>query len=200
LTPDLSAGFEVRKHSHKAAEQKRRDSLKAGFDDLRLLLPPITFDPDADSNEPPIPGSAPPRGPPRNVPGVEDHPNRGVSKLALLRSSNEYIVKLRRRLERRDQVIQNMKEEIEALKKMLGECDGGTKKLRSREWGDWYQDLDAIEKEASEEKAMLGAARPTEKARAEKERVGVASTSVQKPSSEISDATSSSHEGDIDIG
>lgn len=32
---------QVRKTSHKAAEQKRRDSLKTTFDDLRGLLPPI---------------------------------------------------------------------------------------------------------------------------------------------------------------
>ncbi|EJU02440.1 hypothetical protein DACRYDRAFT_22075, partial [Dacryopinax primogenitus] len=104
LGSDGHGGMEVRKTSHKAAEQKRRDSLKAGFDDLRLLLPPITIDPEEGGEH--IPGTAPPRGPARNVPpGGEDHPNRGVSKLALLRHSNEYIVKLSKRIERRDAVL-----------------------------------------------------------------------------------------------
>ncbi|GLB42027.1 hypothetical protein LshimejAT787_1100420 [Lyophyllum shimeji] len=36
-------GVQVRKTSHKAAEQKRRDSLKTTFDDLRVLLPPSPY-------------------------------------------------------------------------------------------------------------------------------------------------------------
>ncbi|KDQ09372.1 hypothetical protein BOTBODRAFT_529710 [Botryobasidium botryosum FD-172 SS1] len=117
----MHTGLDGRKTSHKAAEQKRRDSLKAGFDDLRLLLPPITFDPDHDPSEPPIPGSAPPRGPPRNMPGAEDHPNRGVSKLALLRTSNEYIVKLGRRIERRDGAVRILRGEVRRLRGLLSE-------------------------------------------------------------------------------
>ncbi|KAF8761746.1 helix loop helix domain [Rhizoctonia solani] len=111
-----SYGPDGRKTSHKAAEQKRRDSLKAGFDDLRLLLPPITLSACAELD----PGAAPPRGPPRNVPGGEDNPNRAVSKLALLRFSNEWIVKLGRRVERRDSAIEELKKEIQMLREQLG--------------------------------------------------------------------------------
>ncbi|KDN42960.1 hypothetical protein RSAG8_06486, partial [Rhizoctonia solani AG-8 WAC10335] len=111
-----SYGPDGRKTSHKAAEQKRRDSLKAGFDDLRLLLPPITLSACAELD----PGAAPPRGPPRNVPGGEDNPNRAVSKLALLRFSNEWIVKLGRRVERRDKAIDELKKEVQMLREKLG--------------------------------------------------------------------------------
>ncbi|KAF9566829.1 hypothetical protein EC968_003572 [Mortierella alpina] len=38
---DLHSGIELRRTSHKAAEQKRRDSLKNCFDDLRQMIPNI---------------------------------------------------------------------------------------------------------------------------------------------------------------
>lgn len=38
---DLHSGIELRRTSHKAAEQKRRDSLKHCFDDLRQMIPNI---------------------------------------------------------------------------------------------------------------------------------------------------------------
>ena len=138
---------EPKKTSHKAAEQKRRDSLKAGFDDLRLLLPPIIIDPDSD--EPLLPGSAPPRGPQRNSnlpPGSEDHPNRGVSKLALLRCGNEFIGRLNKRVERRDQEIEALRDEIVWLRESMG----GITLDAGREWVDLEKDLDECERDEVE--------------------------------------------------
>ncbi|KAL1915461.1 uncharacterized protein VTP21DRAFT_6585 [Calcarisporiella thermophila] len=40
-SPELHSGIEMRRSSHKAAEQKRRDLLKHCFDDLRSVLPDI---------------------------------------------------------------------------------------------------------------------------------------------------------------
>ncbi|KIO26087.1 hypothetical protein M407DRAFT_243875 [Tulasnella calospora MUT 4182] len=137
---------EVKKNSHKGAEQKRRDALKAGFDELRLLLPPIVIDPDSD--EPLLPGSAPPRGPQRNLPpGSEDHPNRGVSKLALLKCSNEYIGRLNKRVDRRDAEIALLRDELRwlRLKTGLGPEMGG--EVDEREWIDLEKDLDEVERE-----------------------------------------------------
>ncbi|TFY56475.1 hypothetical protein EVJ58_g7621 [Rhodofomes roseus] len=57
---------QFRKSSHKAAEQKRRDSLKTTFDDLRVLLPPIPL---PSEDEPILPGAMPPRGPPEGQRG-----------------------------------------------------------------------------------------------------------------------------------
>lgn len=71
----------IKKTSHKDAEQKRRDSLKTSFDDLRLLLPPIPLPSEESCAEPLLPGAMPPRGPPRPGGG----PNTSVSKLQLLR-------------------------------------------------------------------------------------------------------------------
>ncbi|WWD01703.1 hypothetical protein V866_008649 [Kwoniella sp. B9012] len=107
---------ENRKTSHKAAEQKRRDSLKAGFDELRLLLPPINVEAlDPESGEP-IPGSSAPRLLPKSSLVPDDNPNRGVSKVALLRFGNEYIEKLKERVERRDDYIERLREEVRRLR------------------------------------------------------------------------------------
>ncbi|KAG8747200.1 hypothetical protein FRC10_001816 [Ceratobasidium sp. 414] len=153
-----SYGPDGRKTSHKAAEQKRRDSLKAGFDDLRLLLPPITLSACAELD----PGAAPPRGPPRNVPGGEDNPNRAVSKLALLRFSNEWIVKLERRVDRRNAVIEELGKEIQMLREKLGP-DADLPERCNLE-----ADLDAIEEDREESKSTRAASRPTEKLKAQK--------------------------------
>ncbi|KAG9100086.1 hypothetical protein FRC06_004543 [Ceratobasidium sp. 370] len=153
-----SYGPDGRKTSHKAAEQKRRDSLKAGFDDLRLLLPPIALSACAELD----PGAAPPRGPPRNVPGGEDNPNRAVSKLALLRFSNEWIVKLGRRVDRRNQMIEELREEIKMLREKLGPD------ANLPEGCDLEADLDTIEEDKEESKSTRLASRPTEKLKAQK--------------------------------
>lgn len=107
---------ETRKTSHKAAEQKRRDSLKAGFDELRLLLPPINTEAlDPISGEP-IPGSSAPRLLPKSSLVPDDNPNRGVSKVALLRFSNEYIGRLGERMEKRDRYIELLRMEVGRLR------------------------------------------------------------------------------------
>ncbi|KAF7763480.1 transcriptional regulator family: Helix-loop-helix [Agaricus bisporus var. burnettii] len=118
-----------RKTSHKAAEQKRRDSLKTAYDELRTLLPPIPLSSDMDESAlangfgipgawPPrssssLPGSLPPRGPPKT--GAEG-PNKGVSKLQLLICGNEFIRVLKKRVERRDEEIIKLRDEVGKLR------------------------------------------------------------------------------------
>lgn len=111
---------EVRRSSHKAAEQKRRDSLKAGFDELRLLLPPINTEAlDPESGEP-IPGSSAPRLLPKSSLVPDDNPNKGVSKVALLKYSNEYIGRLHAKVTRRDNYIDLLKDAIVAIRSQTG--------------------------------------------------------------------------------
>ncbi|OCH85771.1 hypothetical protein OBBRIDRAFT_797842 [Obba rivulosa] len=108
-----------RKSSHKAAEQKRRDSLKTSFDDLRVLLPPIPLpSEDGYPDEPLLPGAMPPRGPPK---GNAEGPNRGVSKLQLLRCGNEYIKVLKARVDRRDEEIERLRREVARLRVLVPE-------------------------------------------------------------------------------
>jgi len=100
-------GPEYRKSSHKVAEQRRRDSLKMCFEDLRHILPPLQWN---EKEE----GQAQDRRPGEgNVGGQRSvnafdplNPNKGMSKVALLRRSNEYILRLQERLKRRDEAIE----------------------------------------------------------------------------------------------
>lgn len=111
---------ENRRTSHKAAEQKRRDSLKAGFDELRLLLPAINTEAlDPESGEP-IPGSSAPRLLPKSSLVPDDNPNRGVSKVALLKFSNEYIERLHEKVEKRDGYIEKLRAEVARLRRASG--------------------------------------------------------------------------------
>ncbi|KIP04746.1 hypothetical protein PHLGIDRAFT_14993 [Phlebiopsis gigantea 11061_1 CR5-6] len=133
--------LQVRKTSHKAAEQKRRDSLKTSFDDLRLLLPPIPLPSDEGfPDEPILPGAMPPRGPPK---GNADGPNRGVSKLQLLRCGNDYLRRLKGRVERRDTEIERLRREIARLRIAAG---AGVVP-EGEEAVDLEEDLDAVEAE-----------------------------------------------------
>ncbi|KAG5733259.1 hypothetical protein E4T56_gene20859 [Termitomyces sp. T112] len=128
---------QVRKTSHKAAEQKRRDSLKTTFDDLRVLLPPIPLP--TDEKYPPdeiLPGALPPRGPPKT--GGEG-PNKGVSKLQLLMCGNEYIRVLKARVERRDEEIEKLRSALEMRMNMGPPLFEGEEDVVLR------KDLDAVE-------------------------------------------------------
>lgn len=128
--------LQFRKSSHKAAEQKRRDSLKTSFDDLRVLLPPIPLpSEDGFPDEPLLPGQMPPRGPPK---GNADGPNRGVSKLQLLRCGNEYIKVLKARIDRRDEEVEKLRREVARLRVLVPEEERG-------EELEMEKDLDACE-------------------------------------------------------
>jgi hypothetical protein len=135
-----------RKTSHKAAEQKRRDSLKSTFDDLRLLLPPIPLPSSDDrfADDPLLPGALPPRGPPK---AGGEGPNKGVSKLQLLMCGNDYLRMLKARVERRDEEIEKLRREVKRLRLMCGGivCGGMGGGGDVAEDLDLERDLDAIE-------------------------------------------------------
>ncbi|KAK0459609.1 uncharacterized protein EV420DRAFT_1268847 [Desarmillaria tabescens] len=136
---------QVRKTSHKAAEQKRRDSLKTTFDDLRGLLPPIPLPSDEKYplDEPLLPGALPPRGPPK---AGGEGPNKGVSKLQLLICGNDYIRQLKGRVERRDEEIRRLRSEIGRLRDVLTNSTGGVGIMEEGcEPVDLERDLDEIE-------------------------------------------------------
>ena len=150
-----NGGLDQRRTSHKAAEQKRRDSLKHCFDELRSLLPAITLDesvscgsilgPDGSSEDQLAEGSDPettkrPRDgeaeplqegarPPLYVvtPEQARDANRAIAKVLLLRHSNEYLVRLKRRIERRDTALQSLSQEVVRLRNALAEAKGDSK-------------------------------------------------------------------------
>lgn len=146
-----------RKNNHKHAEQKRRDSMKNTFDDLRKLLPPIALPTDPNINlddpsllssplfhptAPLLPGALPPRGPPK---AGGEGPNKSVSKLQLLICGNEYIRLLKGRVERRDEEIQALRMEIQRLRTLypVSETEGGDQVDAI----DLDKDLDAVERQ-----------------------------------------------------
>ncbi|KAH9815547.1 hypothetical protein DFH28DRAFT_1126301 [Melampsora americana] len=113
---------ETRRSSHKIAEQRRRDSLKMCFEDLRQILPPIHWSEDEDQVRRPGEGNV---GGQRNQTSFDPaYPNKGISKVALLRRSNEYILTLHQRLNRRDSVIEMMKEVMKGLRSEEKEMNG----------------------------------------------------------------------------
>lgn len=137
-------GLDQRRTSHKAAEQKRRDSLKFCFDELRALLPAITVDdsmpsgsmlgPDGSSEDRLAEGfeavaksSDNERGtaPVDLTPEQAREANRAVAKVLLLRHSNEYLIRLKRRIERRDLAVQTLSEEVVRLRSLLAEATKG---------------------------------------------------------------------------
>ncbi|KAF8843932.1 hypothetical protein BDN67DRAFT_89831 [Paxillus ammoniavirescens] len=134
----ISQPAPLTRKSHKDAEQKRRDSLKTAYDDLRVLLPPIPLPSDENfPDEPILPGALPPRGPPK---AGGDGPNKGVSKLQLLRCGNDYIRTLKGRVERRDTEIATLRREVLRLRTFTSEeAQKGGNDI------DLEHDLDAIE-------------------------------------------------------
>ncbi|KAG8216745.1 hypothetical protein J3R82DRAFT_6959 [Butyriboletus roseoflavus] len=126
----------IPRKSHKDAEQKRRDSLKTAYDDLRTLLPPIPLPSDDNfPDEPILPGALPPRGPPK---AGGDGPNKGVSKLQLLRCGNDYLRTLKGRVDRRDAEIAALRHEVLRLRAFAGD-------EAQEEDIDLDRDLDAVE-------------------------------------------------------
>lgn len=118
-----TAASQLPRKSHKAAEQKRRDSMKTTIDELRGLLPAIPL-PSAigEQGEAILPGALPPRGPPK---AGGEGPNKGVSKLQLLMCSNEYIRRLNGRIARRDEEIDRLRAELRRLRFTSGPAGGG---------------------------------------------------------------------------
>ncbi|KAF8327304.1 hypothetical protein F5887DRAFT_1191223, partial [Amanita rubescens] len=66
--------------------------------------------------KPLLPGALPPRGPPK---AGGEGPNKGVSKLQLLICGNEFIKTLKGRVERRDDEIARLRQEVKKLRELL---------------------------------------------------------------------------------
>lgn len=98
---------EDRRTSHRAAEQRRRDSLKLCFEELRPLLPHIPPEEDEEAAASRRPGEGNVAG--QRTAGMDPRfPNKGVSKVALLRKSNAYIAALEKRIRARDEAIRGL--------------------------------------------------------------------------------------------
>lgn len=80
-------------------------------------------------------------------------PNRAVSKLQLLRCGNDFIRRLKARVSRRDEYIEQLKTEVRALREQLDEkespdMDGLEATVQAFQRVDLDKDLDAEEANA----------------------------------------------------
>ncbi|KAI8340849.1 hypothetical protein BC941DRAFT_460063 [Chlamydoabsidia padenii] len=97
FSPTIKSGIEVRRTAHKAAEQKRRDSLKEWFERLRHEV-----------EEGYVKGGSKRQRDDDDDDDDEDDPSKPMSKVLLLRYAYEYIAQLKDSLVERDDLIASL--------------------------------------------------------------------------------------------
>jgi Helix-loop-helix DNA-binding domain len=119
FSPSIHSGIEIRRTAHKAAEQRRRDTLKKSFDCLRneivgsLVNETVQGAEDDSSTDP--------------VPVVEDDLRKEkekevkqMSKVVLLQHSFEYIVRLKDDNRLKDSKLDSVTQKLRQLRKQSG--------------------------------------------------------------------------------
>jgi hypothetical protein len=107
----IQSGIENRRSAHKAAEQKRRDTLKQSFDSLRTEIIDAMIEEEVGEN------STVDRTELRNA---KEKDVKQMSKVVLLQHSYEYILRLKNDNRRKDEKQQKMRQELTSLRKQLG--------------------------------------------------------------------------------
>lgn len=105
----IQSGIENRRSAHKAAEQKRRDTLKQSFDSLRTEIIEAMVEEEAEDD--------------MDVDDLRNTKEKDVkqmSKVVLLQHSYEYILRLKSDNKRKDEKQNQMRQELMALRKQLG--------------------------------------------------------------------------------
>ncbi|CAG8484943.1 17207_t:CDS:2, partial [Gigaspora margarita] len=111
---DVHSSLESRRTTHKAAEQKRRDSLKQSFDELKKVIP---FD--SASNNTNVNNNGCDGNNNNSISGKIGDSNgsmKNVSKLFLLKRAHDHIVELQQQTKEKDLIIQNLMNEIDELR------------------------------------------------------------------------------------
>ncbi|GBB98521.1 hypothetical protein RclHR1_03250015 [Rhizophagus clarus] len=107
---DVHSSLESRRTTHKAAEQKRRDSLKQSFDELKKVVP---YQPTLSKSNS---GDGKNDDSKNNNNGKSDGTMKNVSKLFLLKRAHDYIVELEQKSQVKDELIQKLNDELDELK------------------------------------------------------------------------------------
>ncbi|CEP17967.1 hypothetical protein [Parasitella parasitica] len=105
----IQSGIENRRSAHKAAEQKRRDTLKQSFDSLRTEIIEAMVEEEAQNN--------------MDVDDLRNAKEKDVkqmSKVVLLQHSYEYILRLKNDNKRKDEKQKQMRLELMTLRQQLG--------------------------------------------------------------------------------
>ncbi|KAI8064122.1 hypothetical protein BDF21DRAFT_428269 [Thamnidium elegans] len=111
----IQSGIENRRSAHKAAEQKRRDTLKQSFDSLRTEI--IDAMMEEEMAEQPQQQDLVDKEEIRNL---KEKDVKQMSKVVLLQHSYEYILRLKSDNKRKDQKQYKMRQELIKLRKQLG--------------------------------------------------------------------------------
>ncbi|CAG8560695.1 323_t:CDS:2 [Acaulospora colombiana] len=116
---DVHSSLESRRTTHKAAEQKRRDSLKQSFDELKKVVPFQSISSGNGNNGSGNSSSGSDGNNNCNSSGKNGDGNpsmKNVSKLFLLKRAHDYIVELHKQTREKDDIIQKLREELGELK------------------------------------------------------------------------------------
>ncbi|CAG8519939.1 17014_t:CDS:2 [Dentiscutata heterogama] len=112
---DVHSSLESRRTTHKAAEQKRRDSLKQSFDELKKVIPlhSITSDNTKGNNKN---GCGNDRNTTKGKSCDSNGSSKNISKLLLLKRAHDHIVELHQQTKEKDELIQKLTNELDELK------------------------------------------------------------------------------------
>nr|CAG8443911.1 13422_t:CDS:2 [Entrophospora candida] len=116
---DVHSSLESRRTTHKAAEQKRRDSLKKSFDELKKVVPLNLSGNSNDTNSNNNNNSSDSVNVDKNNSKNGENINattKNVSKLFLLKRAHDHIVELQRENDEKDDMIKKLQYEVESLK------------------------------------------------------------------------------------
>ncbi|KAF7725662.1 hypothetical protein EC973_009469 [Apophysomyces ossiformis] len=110
FSTNIQSGIENRRSAHKAAEQKRRDTLKQSFDSLRTEI--IEAMVEEEMIESTIKEE--------EMRNQKEKEVKQMSKVVLLQHSYEYMLRLKNDNRRKDEKLSKMRHEVQALRAKLG--------------------------------------------------------------------------------
>jgi hypothetical protein len=142
----IQSGIENRRSAHKAAEQKRRDTLKQSFDSLRTEIIDAMMEEEIQDNDEIVDLE--------EVKNAKEKDVKQMSKVVLLQHSYEYILRLKNDNKRKDEKQVKMTQELIELRKQLGlpEVTEEEKEQEAQE------KLDEKERRQARNKRLLSAA------------------------------------------
>ncbi|RUS29008.1 hypothetical protein BC938DRAFT_481169 [Jimgerdemannia flammicorona] len=134
FSPAIHTGIEIRRTAYKAAEQKRRDSLKQSFENLRkevldalvmeppiLVVEPIVVENSATGSvENTVEGGTEAEKDPVTLRKEKEKEVKQMSKVTLLKHSCQYILRLKRDQQHKDRHIARLEREVRRLMKQCG--------------------------------------------------------------------------------
>ncbi|KAI7878293.1 hypothetical protein K492DRAFT_209079 [Lichtheimia hyalospora FSU 10163] len=118
FSTSFQSGVENRRSAHKAAEQKRRDTLKQSFDALRKeIADALVEQQQQEGEEEPTTGDD--QGGVQERRESKEKEVKQMSKVVLIQHSYEYILRLKEENRRKDQEMACLQQELDSLRKQL---------------------------------------------------------------------------------